>query len=108
VGVNLLGNFALIGGLFFIAQYLQLVLGLSPLESGLHLAPGMVVSMVASITGGVLLRRGAPVSRLLSAALAVGAVGYAVMVGLPVEGGGGRMVIAMMFIGYGVGAATSV
>ena len=42
IGVNLLSVVALVGGLFFVSQYLQLVLALSPLEAGLVLVPGLV------------------------------------------------------------------
>ena len=108
VGTNLLGNFALIGALFFVAQYLQIVLGLGPLSAGLHLIPGMATAMAASVGVTVLLRRGVAVGRLLDATLMMVAAGYVTMIGLGVVGGEARMIVAMVLIGLGVGAATSV
>ena len=108
VGTNLLGNFALIGALFFVAQYLQIVLGLGPLSAGAHLVPGMVTAMAASIGVTLLLRRGIPVGWLLGGGLAIASAGYATMIGLGVADGAGRMVVAMVLVGLGVGAATSI
>ena len=42
--VNLLAIFSLVGFLYFVSQHLQLVLGLSPLEAGVVLVPGLAVS----------------------------------------------------------------
>ncbi|HEX2144210.1 MAG TPA: MFS transporter, partial [Glycomyces sp.] len=41
--------FALISALFLLTQYLQLVLGYSPMEAGLLLLPGMAVSVVTGL-----------------------------------------------------------
>ena len=38
--VNLLSVIGLVGFLYFVAQHLQLILGLSPMEAGLALVPG--------------------------------------------------------------------
>jgi DHA2 family multidrug resistance protein-like MFS transporter len=45
--VNLLSVVALVGFLFFVAQHLQLIVGLSPMEAGFALVPGMVAMIVA-------------------------------------------------------------
>lgn len=108
VGTNLLGNFALIGALFFTAQYLQIVLGLGPLAAGAHLAPGMAMSMTASIGAAILLRRGVGVPRLLGSGLTIVGLGYLSMLSLGVTEGASQMMAAMVLVGLGVGAATSV
>ena len=50
LAVNVLGFFIAFGTFLFIAQYLQLVLGMSPLEAGLWTAP----SGIAFIAGSML------------------------------------------------------
>ncbi|WP_141564503.1 efflux MFS transporter LfrA [Mycolicibacterium palauense] len=46
---NFLSIVGLVGFLFFVAQHLQLVLGLSPLAAGLVTLPGAVVSMIGGL-----------------------------------------------------------
>ena len=46
---NLLSVFSLVGFLFFVSQHLQLVLGESPMQAGLILLPGLVVTIVAGL-----------------------------------------------------------
>src|SRR5690606_31678656 len=78
VAVNLLSCIAFVGFLFFISQHLQLVLGLSPINAGLVLVPGLLAMMVASL--GVV-----PVSRrirpgiVIPVALVISAVGYLIV-----------------------------
>ena len=48
LAVNLLGFFVAFGTFLFIAQYLQLVLGMGPLEAGLWTAPSAVGFIVGS------------------------------------------------------------
>lgn len=55
--VNMLGLFTVLGTFFFIAQYVQLVLGLSPLMAGLWLAPSGLVFAAGSVLAPVLVRR---------------------------------------------------
>jgi DHA2 family multidrug resistance protein-like MFS transporter len=107
VVTNLLANFAMIGALFFIAQYLQLVVGLGPFAAGLHLLPAMAAAMAASLGIVVLLRGGLPVAVLLSASLLTIAIGYVSLVNLGSDGDGRHVVITMVLIGSGVGAASS-
>lgn len=104
VAANLMGIFAFAGLLFFTSQYLQLVVGLSPLVAALHLLP----SMAATITTGLLavrLSRRWPLHVLVPAGLATSAVGYGVATQL---GGGpeaGLLVAASVLVGAGVGLA---
>ena len=47
--VNLLSVVALVGFLFFVAQHLQLIVGLSPMQAGFALVPGMVAMIVSGL-----------------------------------------------------------
>ncbi len=57
---NVLGIFIVIGYFLFVAQYLQLVLGLSPLQAGLWSLPSACGFIVGSIVGPRILRRVRP------------------------------------------------
>jgi DHA2 family multidrug resistance protein-like MFS transporter len=71
---NVLSFFVGFGTLLFIAQYLQLVLGLSPLEAGLWLLPSSCGFIVGSMLTPLLVRRLRP-GLVMAGGLAVGAVG---------------------------------
>ncbi|MFF3449831.1 MFS transporter [Streptomyces sp. NPDC002667] len=60
VGCIVLAMLALVGLELIAAQYLQLVLGLSPLQTGLRLLPLTVAAMAAGLAGAKLLRRFGP------------------------------------------------
>ena len=60
LAANLLGIFIAVGYFLFVAQYLQLVLGLSPLEAGLWSLPSAVGFIVGSNLAPRLLRRVRP------------------------------------------------
>src|SRR5699024_9884806 len=57
---NLLSVFSLVGFLYFASQHLQLVSGRSPMEAGLLLVPGLVVTILAGLLAVRLVRRIAP------------------------------------------------
>ncbi|WP_295628813.1 MFS transporter [uncultured Corynebacterium sp.] len=57
VVVNTVSSFLLVGAMFYLTQYLQVVLGISPINAGLLLMPGMVASMVATMITGELVGR---------------------------------------------------
>ncbi|WP_345616839.1 MFS transporter [Streptomyces ziwulingensis] len=60
VGCIVLAMLALVGLELIAAQYLQLVLGLSPLQTGLRLLPLTFAAMAAGLAGARLLRRFGP------------------------------------------------
>ncbi|MFD8435660.1 MFS transporter [Streptomyces microflavus] len=60
VGCIVLAMLALVGLQLIAVQYLQLVLGLSPLETGLRLLPLTFAAMAAGATGSYTLRRVGP------------------------------------------------
>ncbi len=105
--VNLLSVIALVGFLYFVAQHLQLIVGLSPMNAGLALVPGMV----AMIISGLLV---VPVARRVSArivvpvALVFSIVAY-LLVPLAVGDGALALLIgAFTLLGIGIGAAETV
>jgi MFS transporter, DHA2 family, multidrug resistance protein len=74
----LLATFAVFGSYVFIAQYLQLVLGLSPLEAGLWTLPWTAGFVFGSLLTPVIVRRFPPAS-VIAVGLAISAVGFSVL-----------------------------
>jgi DHA2 family multidrug resistance protein-like MFS transporter len=78
LAVYVLGAFAAFGTLLLLAQYLQLVLGLDPVEAGLWTAP----SGIAFATGSLVspwLARFIPRRHIIAGGLALGAIGLGVL-----------------------------
>jgi DHA2 family multidrug resistance protein-like MFS transporter len=73
-----LGVFVSFGAFLFIAQYLQLVLGLSPVQAGLWSVPGALASIVGSNVAPLLVRRLRP-AYVVAGGLALAAVGFALI-----------------------------
>ena len=102
LAANALGFFVLYGTQFFIAQYLQLVLGLSPLEAGLWTIPsalGYLAGSVADPAG-----RGPRPGRvwLMSASLAVTAVGFGLLTQVGPESGLTFVVVGSVVVSIGL------
>jgi DHA2 family multidrug resistance protein-like MFS transporter len=75
---NLLSFFVGFGALLFTAQYLQLVLGLSPLQAGLWSLPSSAAFILGSMATPLLVRRAAP-AVVMAAGLALAAVGFGLL-----------------------------
>jgi DHA2 family multidrug resistance protein-like MFS transporter len=73
-----LSSLAMFGIYIFINQYLQLVLGLSPLQAGITMLPWALAFVVGSLVTPRLARRWSPVS-ILVWGLAVSAAGFAMV-----------------------------
>jgi MFS transporter, DHA2 family, multidrug resistance protein len=78
LATNLLGIFIVVGYFLFVAQYLQLVLGLSPLAAGLWSLPSAGGLIVGSNLAPRLLRRIRP-AYVIGAGLGMAAVGLGVL-----------------------------
>jgi MFS transporter, DHA2 family, multidrug resistance protein len=78
LATNLLGIFIVVGYFLFVAQYLQLVLGLSPLEAGLWSLPSAVGFIVGSNLAPRILRRIRP-AFVIGAGLAMAAIGLGIL-----------------------------
>jgi MFS transporter, DHA2 family, multidrug resistance protein len=78
LATNLLGIFIVVGYFLFVAQYLQLVLGLSPLQAGLWSLPSAVGFIVGSNLAPRLLRHLRP-AWVIGGGLGMAAVGLGVL-----------------------------
>jgi DHA2 family multidrug resistance protein-like MFS transporter len=78
LAVYMLATFASFGAFVFIAQYLQLVLGLSPLKAGVWSLPSFLAFIAGSMIVPVLARRFSA-AQLICAGLLVAAVGFVVL-----------------------------
>ncbi len=76
--LNILMTFIAFGSLFFMAQYLQLVLGMGPLEAGLWTAPSGVAFAVGSMLAPLLVRRFRR-DYVIGASFVVTAVGFCLL-----------------------------
>jgi MFS transporter, DHA2 family, multidrug resistance protein len=78
LALNTLGFFVTFAAFLFIAQYLQLVLGMGPWEAGLWMLPSSVGSVLGSLLAPLLVRWVRP-AKVLAAGLAVTAIGFGVL-----------------------------
>src|SRR4030095_9855419 len=92
LATNLAGIFIAVGYFLFVAQYLQRVLGLSPLEAGLWSLPSAIGFIVGSNLAPWILRRVRP-GPVIGAGLALAAIGLAVLTQV---GGADRTARAIM------------
>ncbi len=109
--VNLLAIFSLVGFLFFVSQHLQLVLGLSPLDAGMVLLPGLVLTIVAGL-GVVPVVKRVPAHVVVPVALLFSAAAYSFLTLQGLLGGQGssavQLMAAFVLLGIGVGASETV
>jgi DHA2 family multidrug resistance protein-like MFS transporter len=95
-----LGTFVGFGAYVFIAQYLQLVLGLQPLQAGLWTVPSMLAYIAGSFVVPRIVRRVRP-AYVMSAGMLFAAVGFAVLT--QVDGPAGLAVIVAGSVIYSLG-----
>jgi MFS transporter, DHA2 family, multidrug resistance protein len=102
----LLTAVGLVGAFFLFTQYLQWVLGYTPLQAGLWTVPYIVVNMVGMLLAPMLSRWWRPV-HLIGGGLALTVAG---MVVVAVAGGSGLagVLIGLMIAGLGQGAAMAI
>lgn len=107
VVINLLSVIAFVGGLFFVSQHLQLVLGLSPLTAAFTLVPGLITMIIAGLLVVPVAARVRP-SIVVPAALVLSATGYGAigLTGGAVDATG--IAICFVLLGLGIGAAETV
>src|SRR5690606_9112122 len=106
LGINVAGIFMMVGTFLFVAQYLQLVIGLSPLEAGMWSLPHAAAFIVGSTTAPKYVYRFRP-ALVLGVTLSVVAVGLAVLAAAPVEGGLGMVVLSSVIAALGLAPALS-
>jgi DHA2 family multidrug resistance protein-like MFS transporter len=98
---NLLSFFVGFGTLLFITQYLQLVLGLSPLAAGLWMLPSSAGFILGSMLTPMLARRIRP-AFVLAAGLTLGAVGLGLFTLLGSASGLGILVTGSVVFSLGL------
>jgi DHA2 family multidrug resistance protein-like MFS transporter len=102
LGMNTAALLVVFGGEFLIAQYLQLVLGLSPLEAGLWTLPSAAGFIVGSMVAPALVRRVRP-GLVVAAGLALAAAGFVLLT--RVDGASGLEVVVAGSVLLALGAA---
>ncbi|MBB6390345.1 DHA2 family multidrug resistance protein-like MFS transporter [Microbacterium thalassium] len=105
--VNLLSVVALVGFLFFVAQHLQLVVGLSPMQAGFALVPGLAAMILAGLAVVPIATRYPP-RFVVPAALVFSVLGYIAVVLTTGPDSYGLLVAAFVSLGIGIGAAETV
>jgi DHA2 family multidrug resistance protein-like MFS transporter len=95
-----LGTFVAFGAYVFIAQYLQLVLGLEPLEAGLWTVPSMLGFIAGSFVVPRIARHARP-AYVMSGGLLLASVGFAVLT--RVEGPAGLALLIAGSVVYSLG-----
>jgi MFS transporter, DHA2 family, multidrug resistance protein len=91
-----IATFVAFGAYVFIAQYLQLVLGLSPLKAGLWTVPFALAFIVGSLLTPSIARRVRP-AYVMAAGLATAVVGFAVLTQIDRTSG-----LAAVVMGFGI------
>ncbi|MFL5995122.1 MAG: MFS transporter, partial [Streptomyces sp.] len=101
VGCIVLAMLALVGLELIAAQYLQLVLGLSPLGTGLRLLPLTVAAMAAGLAGARMLRRFGP-RRMVCSGFCLTAVAVLVLTGMGGRDDAGLLLVGFVLLGFGL------
>jgi len=101
LAVNFLSIFVLVGYFLFVAQYLQLVVGLTPLEAGLWSLPSAVAFIIGSQLAPRIVQRVRP-AYLIGSGLAIGAVGLAMLGLVGTTDGLALLIVASVVISIGL------
>jgi DHA2 family multidrug resistance protein-like MFS transporter len=106
LGANVAGAFVMYGISFFIAQFMQLGLGLSPLEAGLWNLPGIAAMMIVATQIGRLVER-FDAGTLVAAGLALCGTGFLILLGLDSSSGVAPIVLATTISSIGIAPAAT-
>ncbi|HTE69184.1 MAG TPA: MFS transporter [Actinomycetes bacterium] len=101
LATNILDFFVAFAALLFIAQYLQLVLGLSPLQAGLWMLPSSLGFIVGSLLTPLLVRRARP-AFVMAAGMVLAAIGFGLLTQLD---GTGLAVLVIGSVVFSLGSA---
>ncbi|MEE1769214.1 MFS transporter [Streptomyces sp. JV185] len=101
VGCIVLAMLALVGLELIAVQYLQLVLGLSPLETGLRLLPLTFAAMAAGATGSYTLRRVGP-RRMVGWGFVLTAVSVLILTAMGQHDRPALLTAAFIALGFGL------
>ncbi|BAN03537.1 MFS transporter [Ilumatobacter coccineus] len=107
VSGNLIAAFGFAGSLFFVTQYLQLVVGMSPLRAGLQLLPAAGSSITFTLLAPVVARRLGAFS-VIAGGLAMGSIGFAMLTQVSADGSLALTTAAVIVLNAGLGASMTV
>ncbi|WP_329032083.1 MFS transporter [Streptomyces sp. NBC_01725] len=96
-----LALFVMSGSQFFIAQYLQMVVGLSPLEAGLASLPGSLGGVAGSLLAPVALRW-MRAAYAMTGGLVIAAAGFVVLAQAGADSGPATVMVALALLNIGV------
>ena len=106
LAINFLAIFIAVGYFLFVAQYLQLVVGLSPLEAGLWSVPSALGFIVGSNAAPRIVRR-FRAAYVMGAGLSLGAIGLFVLAQVGGSDGLTTIVIGSIIISLGLAPVLS-
>jgi EmrB/QacA subfamily drug resistance transporter len=95
--------FAMFGTVFLNTQYLQFVLGFSPLEAGFRVMPVATMIVAAPLSARFAERFGT--KRVVATGLTIVAVAMSILATITVDTGYGRVAVALAILGAGMGTA---
>ncbi|WJV49706.1 MFS transporter [Streptomyces flavofungini] len=101
VGCIVLAMLALVGLELIAAQYLQLVLGLSPLETGLRLLPLTIAAMAAGLAGSRMLQRFGP-RAMVASGFGLTALAVAALTAMGSEDNAPLLLTGFVLLGFGL------
>lgn len=101
VGCIVLAMLALVGLELIAAQYLQLVLGLSPLQTGLRLLPLTIAAMAAGLAGARILRRFGP-RRMVCFGFCLTAAAVVTLTAMGGTDNAGLLLFGFVLLGFGL------
>ncbi|KUO16335.1 MFS transporter [Streptomyces dysideae] len=101
VGCIVLAMLALVGLELIAAQYLQLVLGLSPLETGLRLLPLTIAAMASGLAGARMLRRFGP-RRMVCGGFCLTAAAVVTLTAMGGADNPGLLLVGFVLLGFGL------
>jgi DHA2 family multidrug resistance protein-like MFS transporter len=104
LGAYFLGIFVVVGYFLFIAQYLQLVLALSPINAALWSLPSAAGFVVGSTIAPRIIHRFRP-AVVMGTGMLIAAAGTTMLLGLSVDGGGSLLLIAAASVVISLGLA---
>lgn len=99
---DLLSVFSLVGAMFALTQFLQLVVGLSVIQSALWMLPQAAVSATAGFIAAALVKR-IPTSVIVSVGVLITAAGFATLLILTPDTQPWQIAIALCLVGLGAG-----
>lgn len=107
VSANLVACLGFAGTMFFITQYLQLVVGMGPMRAGVQLLPAMAVSVVGTMAAPTI-ARAIGVFTTIGAALTTSAIGFLLLSQVSADGSVPLATVAVTVLSAGFGVAMTV